>query len=649
MSYQDFTAWKSQPASSNPLLSIVIPTYNESERIVPTLAAVAAYVSSRGYDFEIIVSDDGSSDGTPDLVRRLGLRNVRVLDPVRNRGKGAAVRDGVLAAVGQYILFTDADLSTPIEHLDALLDEARAGVPVVIGTRSGDESTECNRSLLRKSLSALLRLLVRFCLGRGFTDTQCGFKLFERAAARRLFGELSVDGFSFDLELLWLANRHGLEVAEVPVTWYDAPGSTVQPFRTSCEFVRSLATLELRRFTARRPSGGQVREPAGALDLAVVTAMPPSKTTLNEYGFHLTRHLRSHPDVSSITALTEFGEVEAPAGVGAVPCWQFNSALNPIRILRAVRAHRPDAVIFNLHFTAFGTKRIAAASGLLTPMLLRLAGVPTVVLLHNLSETVDLEEAGYGVNRWVNALMLWAASMLTRVILCADKVGTTMPAYVDILEQKYAASNVFLSPHGVFDTSAFEGCAPSDGVRRVVAFGKFGTYKRLEGLVEAHRSLHEDPAFSDVELVIAGTDSPSAAGYIASVRSSCTDVPSIHFTGYVEERDVPDLFKSASVVAFPYTSTTGSSGPLHQAGTYGRAVVVPEVGDFIELISEEGFVGRSFDPEDSQALARALRDVLGSEELRDELGTANHIAANVLPLGDIVDWHIQHIEELVNT
>ncbi|NNF89277.1 MAG: glycosyltransferase, partial [Acidimicrobiia bacterium] len=224
--------------------------------------------------------------------------------------------------------------------------------------------------------------------------------------------------------------------------------------------------------------------------------------------------------------------------------------------------------------------------------------------------------------------------------------STTMPTYVDILQDRYGATNVYLGPHGVFDELPFTSAAPVDSRRRIITFGKFGTYKRIEGLIAAYRQLLAR-GYDDVELVIAGSDSPNSAGYLDGVRSSVSDLPAVSFTGYVAEEDVPALFESASVVAFPYTSTTGSSGPLHQAGTFGRAAVVPELGDFLDLVGEEGFTGVPFDPSDDESLADALAAVLDSDELRDRLGRTNHAAATGLPLADIVEWHVRHIDELI--
>lgn len=644
MAYENFNNWKSEPVDVAPEISVVIPAYNEAQRIVPTIAAIAAHLSRAEYRFEIVVSDDGSTDGTVAIVRLLGLRNVRVLDPGINRGKGAAVSAGVKAATGAFVLVTDADLSTPIAHIEDMLEVAVGGVPVVVGSRAIAEATEQNRSPVRRLCSATLRTLTSKVLGQGISDTQCGFKLFEREVAHEIFSALDTHDFSFDLEVLWLANQLGHEVVEVPVTWFDAPGSTVNPFRDSWCFVVQLASLRM-----RRSAGVVAPQPVGsttpAAKFGVVTALPPSPTTLNEYGFHLTKNLAAIEGLGEVVAFHEDGPAQLPEGVRGVSSWSFNSLTNPLRLIRAIRKERPDSVLFNIHFTAFGTNKVPAALGLLTPALLQMMGIPSVVLLHNLVDTVDLKAAGFGSSSVIERGLRAIGTALTRIVLRADRVVTTMPNYVEILNDRYGADNVYLTPHGSFDQTPWRGADPADGARRILAFGKFGTYKRLEGLVEAYRTLSAFPEYADVELVIGGTDSPNAKGYLAGVEASTNDLPGVRFLGYIEEEDVEPLFESSSVVVFPYTSTTGSSGPLHQAGSFGRPVIVPEVGDFVGLLDEEGFVGVPFNPNSVDSLLEALRSVFDAPELRAEHGAINYAAANSLPLADIAHWHHHHLLE----
>jgi glycosyltransferase involved in cell wall biosynthesis len=303
-------------------------------------------------------------------------------------------------------------------------------------------------------------------------------------------------------------------------------------------------------------------------------------------------------------------------------------------------------VLFNMHFTSFGSRRVAAALGLLLPLTLRVCRIPTVVLIHNLVDTTDLEAAGYAGRGLQNRLLRMIGTILTRFVLRANHVVTTMPEYVEILRTRYGARNVSLTPHGAFE------CAPLPTPRaigtsplRLLAFGKFGTYKRVDDLVEAYRSLID--AGREVELVIAGTDSPVTPGYLDGVRERCHDLPGVQFTGYVEEDDVAGLFEGCDIVVFPYTGTTGSSGPLHQAGSYARPVVAPRIGDFVDLILEEGYVAETFRAGDPTSLAAALDELLDDPARREAMGVQNHAAASGLPLADIADWHVAHLRNVL--
>ncbi|OIO66627.1 glycosyl transferase [Candidatus Woesearchaeota archaeon CG_4_10_14_0_2_um_filter_57_5] len=216
-------------------LSIVIPAYNEEARIGKTLAQIRKHVPHA----ELIVVDDGSSDGTVALARRAGAK---VLVNERNRGKGYSVRRGMLAAQGGLILFSDADLSTPITELPRFLSLARDH-DVVIGSRSVTGSrVVVHQPLYRELIGKTFNLLVQVMAVPGIKDTQCGFKLFSRDAAR-VFSVCRLDGFSFDVEALFVARKLGFSIKEEPVEWRNAAGSKVHPVRDALRMLRDLFVI----------------------------------------------------------------------------------------------------------------------------------------------------------------------------------------------------------------------------------------------------------------------------------------------------------------------------------------------------------------------------------------------------------------------
>lgn len=255
--YDAYQHWATTPLAEKPQVSVVIPAYNESERIIPTIGAVASYMSSRDEPWELLVADDGSTDDTVAVVSDLALANLRVLTTPQNGGKGSAVRRGMLAAQGDVILFADADQSTPIEQFEALRASLDEGYDIAVGSRAADGSLESSKSAFRRLLSGGLRTVVRLGFNVGVKDTQCGFKLFTAQAANDLFRRQRIDGFSFDLEVLYLAEKLEYRIAEVPVEWIDAPGSTVDAARVAVRFLRDLLVIrfdDLRGvYHARRP------------------------------------------------------------------------------------------------------------------------------------------------------------------------------------------------------------------------------------------------------------------------------------------------------------------------------------------------------------------------------------------------------------
>ena len=216
-----------------PVISIVVPAFNEAGRIGNSIRKIDAFIRQSQLSFECIVVDDGSADDTAEIVRQSQVEGLRLVQNGRNRGKGYTVRQGVLAASGKYVLFTDADLSAPIEELNKLLDVAvKEGVDIVIGSRAVDRKyIEKHQSRFRELGGMAFNSMVRLILGLQLHDTQCGFKLFHRQRSRRIFELQRTCGFGFDPELLFIAKRHGLTIRETPVRWSHAEGSKVSFLR----------------------------------------------------------------------------------------------------------------------------------------------------------------------------------------------------------------------------------------------------------------------------------------------------------------------------------------------------------------------------------------------------------------------------------
>jgi dolichyl-phosphate beta-glucosyltransferase len=234
-------------SAAPPHLSVVIPTFNEARRLPATLERIQTFLLARGVSAEILIIADGSTDGTAALVDAMAVSPggipLRVLVNPVNHGKGYAVAQGVFHARGERILMTDADLSTPIQELDRLTGWLDRGWKVAIGSRVLPGPREVRRSGRRVLVTRVFNWLVSRIALSGFSDTQCGFKLFESEAARTIFSRLTIDRFAFDVEVLAIAKILDLPVTEVPVAWYEDPDSRVHLLRDSLGMIRDLLRI----------------------------------------------------------------------------------------------------------------------------------------------------------------------------------------------------------------------------------------------------------------------------------------------------------------------------------------------------------------------------------------------------------------------
>ena len=231
------------------MLSIVIPCYNEEERLPRTIEQVERYLDDKNLDYELILVDDGSTDGTRLIMDAAAERNqfVRLEALPQNRGKGRALAEGVASARGSEILVTDADLSTPIEELEKLQAQLDQGAGVAIGSRALRASrVEVSQPVYRVLMGKVFNLVVQAVLLPGIWDTQCGFKLFRADVAHDAFGRLTTDGFGYDPEVLYRAKQLGVKIAEVPVVWRNSAPTKVSPIKSSIDMFKHVVRVRFR-------------------------------------------------------------------------------------------------------------------------------------------------------------------------------------------------------------------------------------------------------------------------------------------------------------------------------------------------------------------------------------------------------------------
>jgi len=235
-----------------PELSIVVPAYNEAQRLPSAIDRLTGYLDARPTSAEVLIVENGSVDRTPEIADAAGCRDrrFRVLH-VSERGKGLAVRTGMLASVGQVAVFCDVDFSMPVGEISSLYDAVVAGADIAIASRELKTSRRVGEPSHRHLMGRVFNWLVQVLAVRGLSDTQCGFKAFRQDVAHELFARSLIDGWAFDVEVLFLAQRRGYIIDEVPITWYYDPSSRVQPFRDTMAMLHELVQIRRNALSGR--------------------------------------------------------------------------------------------------------------------------------------------------------------------------------------------------------------------------------------------------------------------------------------------------------------------------------------------------------------------------------------------------------------
>jgi glycosyltransferase involved in cell wall biosynthesis len=371
--------------------------------------------------------------------------------------------------------------------------------------------------------------------------------------------------------------------------------------------------------------------------IALITSFPPSRHALNEYGFHVAEQLRQERAID-LTVLGDYLSTPADElpGFKVTRCWGFGKPGNLASLVRAIRKVKPDVAWFNLGFASFGARPLSAVLGLLTPAAARLSGVYSHVTLHQLFETVNLEDAAVTSPRLYRA----GGWLATHLLLSANSLSVLMPGYRRTLDEKYGRGRVNVRSHGIFaampDPPDFT--RRGNPIHRILAFGKWGTYKRLELLVEAFNRVAAK--LPNVNLVIGGGDHPKTPGYVDSMALRYAN-DRIRFLGYVPEESIPDLFREASVAVMPYTSSAGSSGVAHLAAQYGVPVIASGIQDFLDLADHEGIAMRFFTPGDVDSLVEQLLLALNSADELKEMALRSYAAGVAMSMPLVVREYIR--------
>ena len=387
--------------------------------------------------------------------------------------------------------------------------------------------------------------------------------------------------------------------------------------------------------------------------LALISAFPPAKASLNEYGLHLVNAFARRTDITRIIVLADQDdsvakELELDPKIEVRRVWKFNSPFAGLAILRELKAIQPEHALYNLQTASFGDNEVPAALGLLTPMLSQRL-VPSGVIMHNLIDAVDLSKTNLAGNKIRQKIVSTAGTIINKCLLKTGFVSVTLDSFLDIFHSKYRAKNAFIVPHGSFaNESKADIPLINERSDTIVTMGKFGTYKKLERMISAVQRLNSTLyKTAPIKLVIGGSNHPATPGYMETLQAEHAIDSNIVFHGYVAEEDVAGFFKQGKLAVFDYDSTTGSSGVLHQAATYGTPSIYPLMGDFIDVTEREGLQGFHYIPLDEDSLMSTIDKALSLSEKAQDMADNNLSISSGVPMDTIASVQMSLLKGLV--
>jgi glycosyltransferase involved in cell wall biosynthesis len=379
------------------------------------------------------------------------------------------------------------------------------------------------------------------------------------------------------------------------------------------------------------------------MKICFVSAYPPNKGNLAEYGCYLVNELIKHKSIDEIIVLADYNpnsyQIEKIGKLKILRCWRRNSFLIPVTIIKALRKENPDIVHFNLHMMSWGKSKISNFLGALTPYLVKmLLRKKVVVTLHNIVDAVDLKELGIKNN----PLIIFGARLATKALLSADKVIVTLGRFRRILEQQYKKKNIIRIPHGTLGRKVKK---LRVGGKKLLTFGFWRENKNLPLLIEVFKKVHKED--KRIKLIIAGTSHPSFPGYLDKLKEKYKEVKGITFTGYVPEEKLSKLFLSSTFLVLPYTTATGTSGVIHLAASYGKPVIISDLPEIRETAKEEKLKLILVPKNDERALANAIKNLLKNKKLQKRIAEKNLISAEKYSFTNVAKQYIEIFNQLL--